>query len=286
VQRSSTLASILTLVLSAACGGGGGDPADARPQVDAGPDDPRPDRVGLINVIEGGGFNSIYASIADGPEVPALAHVATHGECAIHARPEPAQCDPPCTTGACTAPDVCTPYPEPVDHGDITVTGLNEPLVFVPGEFGYAPDPFPSGADLFDAGDPIAVSAPGAAGAAFAADLVGVEALVAPAHNLTLVDGEDAIVTWTAGAGATEIELQLVVGWHGAPPEAVMTCITADDGSFTIPGAAITDLPRASSSLESHASALWRFDRAVVEVAAGPIEIVVASNSTIFFGHP
>src|SRR5688572_28079757 len=80
VQRSSTPA-VIPLLLTAACGGGGGDPADARPLVDAGPDDPRPDRIGLVNLIEGGGFNSIYASIADGPEVPALAPVATHGEC-------------------------------------------------------------------------------------------------------------------------------------------------------------------------------------------------------------
>lgn len=269
------------LLFACACGGGSGGP-DGVPAPDAGDDRPRLDRVGLVNLIEGSAFNAVYASIQDGPELPTMREDSHHGECTIYVRPDPALCEPPCGDGVCTAPGTCTPYPTPVSAGDITVTGLHDPLVFRPGQFGYAPDPAPSG-DLFDAGAAIHLAAPGAAVPGFAADLTGVAELVAPFQNLTLVDGQDQDVTWTAGDG--RIQLQLVVGWHGAPPEAMMICETADDGVLTIPGDAIAALPRASSGLEQHGSFLGRFDRAIVAAPAGPIEIVVASQISVPFTH-
>jgi hypothetical protein len=275
---------VLFLVLAcAACGGGGADP-DGAPRPDAGPNDLRPDRVGFVNLIEGGGFLSVFAAIQDRPELPIPAVVAEDGECTVYARPAPAACDPPCTNGVCTAPDTCTPYAVPVSAGPITVTGLVQPLVFQPGPFGYTPEPAP-GADLFAPGMTIDVTAPGDAAPGFAAALTGVDTLVAPFQNLTLVDGQDAPITWTA-AGDAMIQIALVVGWHGAPPEATLICETADDGAFTIPGAIIAELPRASTGLEAHASWIQRVDRAVVTLPAGPIEIVVASSVNLYFTHP
>jgi hypothetical protein len=274
---------LLFLLACAACGGGG-DAFDAAPVPDAGPDDLRPDRIGFVNLIEGGGFLSVFAAIQDRPELPIPAVVARDGECTVYARPAPASCDPPCTAGVCTAPDTCTPYAEPKSAGPITVTGLVAPLVFQPGPFGYTPEPQP-GTDLFAPGAAIEVTAPGDEVPGFAAALTGVDTLVAPFHNLTLVDGQDAEVTWTAANDAT-IQIALLVGWHGAPPEATLVCETADDGAFTIPGAIIAELPRASTGLESHPSWLQRVDRAVVASPAGPIEIVVASSVNLYFTHP
>jgi hypothetical protein len=270
-------------LLVVACGGGGAS-VDATPPPDAGPDDLRPDKIGFINLVEGGTFLSVFAQIQDGPELPTPVLDTTDGECAVYVRPEPAACTPACTSGVCTAPDTCTPYPANASAGDITVTGLRAPLVFTTGPFGYTPEPAP-GADLFDAGAAITVSAPGDVSAGFTANLVGVPALEAPFQNVELVDGVDMPVTWTA-ANAAEIQLALVVGWHGAPPEAVLVCETADDGAFSIPGSIITALPRASTGLEQHTSYLARFDREVVILPTGPIEIVVGSQVPFYFSHP
>jgi len=283
-MRSVLLALVVSGAgLAASCGGGAGDP-DAGPTADAGPNDLRPDRIGLVNLIEGGGFLSVFASIQDGPELPTPVLAGRFGECAVYVRPPPASCDPACGSGVCASTNVCVPYPATVGVGDITVTGLLAPLVFHPGPFGYAPDPAP-GSDLFDAGAAITVSAPGDAAPGFSANLTGVPTLEAPFQNLTLVDGDDAPVTWTP-AGTAAIQIALIVGWHGQPPEAMMACETADDGAFAIPGAAISALPRASSSLEQHASWIRRFDRAVVASPAGPIELVAASEVSLAFAHP
>jgi hypothetical protein len=274
----------LVACLAAACGGGGGSAVDAAAHPDAGPDDLRPDRIGFVNLIEGGGFLSVFALIQDRPELPTPVLAASDGECSVYVRPDPALCNPACTDGVCTATDVCTPYAVNASAGDITVTGLHDPLVFRPGPYGYTPDPPPSG-DLFDAGAAITLTAPGDVSPGFTAALTGVPELAAPFQNLELVDDEDEAITWTA-ASAAKIQIALVVGWHGAPHEAVLVCETADDGAFTIPGGLIAQLPRASSGLEQHLSWIQRLDREVLASPAGPIEIVVGSQVPLYFSHP
>ncbi len=267
---------------TAACGETAALP-DAAPLDDAGPGDHRPDRIGFVSLIEGG-FTSVFAQLQDGPELPTARLTAREGDCAIYERPRAASCQPACSNGACTAANTCTPWPANAAAGTITVTGLRAPLVFRSGSFGYVPEPEP-GDDLFAAGATIRVSAPGGVTPAFEATVTGVAPLEAPFQNLTLVDGRDATVQWT-GASDARIQVGLVVGWHGAPYEALLLCETADDGELVIPGSLITRLPRAASSLESHPSWIMRFDRAVVMVPAGPIEIVAGSQRFIHFGHP
>ncbi|HUQ06539.1 MAG TPA: hypothetical protein VM261_28745 [Kofleriaceae bacterium] len=275
------------LVALAACGGsgaGGGDDDDA-PPLDAGDGAYRIDKVGTINLIEGG-FLGVYASLQDGPELPTPTSVANDDECVVYRRPAPALCDPACSNGVCTAANTCTPFAQNASAGRITVGGLRAPLAFAPGAFGYVPEPAPSD-DLFDPGAAITVSAPGDVTPAFSVSLTAPAPLAAPFQNLTLRDGDDATITWTpAGGGARSIQVALVVGWHGAPPEAMMICETDDDGSLTIPGALVSALPRASSSLESHPSWILRFDRAVVAAPAGPVEIVAGSQVSLYFAHP
>jgi hypothetical protein len=272
------------IVALAACGGGAGDDDDG-PSLDAGDGAHRIDRVGTINLIEGG-FLGVYASLQDGPELPTPTSIASNDECVVYRRPAPALCDPACTNGVCTAPDVCTPFAQNASAGRITVGGLRAPLAFAPGAFGYVPEPAPPD-DLFDPGAAITVSAPGDATPAFSVSLTAPAPLEAPFQNLTLRDGEDATITWTAaGGGPRSIQVALVVGWHGAPPEAMMICETDDDGSLTIPGALVSALPRASSGLESHPSWILRFDRAIVAAPAGPVEIVAGSQVSLYFAHP
>jgi len=266
----------------AACGGGEADSPDAGRFLDAGPDDFHVERAGYVNLIEGGAFLSVYALLQDGSELPLPTAIAQAGDCTVYQRPRPALCDPPCD-GVCTATAVCTPYRANVDVGTITATGLAQPLRFVLGEFGYEPTPAPS-SELFADDAMITVAAPGSAMAGFSVALRGVPALTGAPSSLTLVDDADAEVTWD-GAGAGRIQLALVVGWHGAPYEAMMLCETADDGALTIPAALGSALPRASSSLESHFSTATRFRRASVVGPHGPIEIVVGSQTTLSFFH-
>ncbi len=240
-----------------------------------------------MRLLESEAGGVIYAAFHDGPELPTPAITTTVGECAVIVRPAPALCDPACVASVCVATDQCAPYREEVSAGTITVTGLAAPTTLAPGNFGYVATPTP-GAALFADDATIELHAAGADEPTFAATVGGVPPLAAPFQNLTLVDGQDATVTWTAGPpdGDATIALDLRVGWHGAPDEARLHCETADDGELTIPGAAITALPRASSGLESHPSTLTRFTRAVVEGAAGAIEITAGSQRNIYFSHP
>ena len=159
----------LPFAVLAALAGCGGDPADtpdAGPLLDAGDGDFPVARAGFINLIEDG-FLGTYALIQDRPELPVPAAVAQANDCTVFRRPSPALCDPPCSDGVCTAPDTCTPYAQNASAGVITVGGLRAPLTFVPGNFGYTPQPAPP-ADLFDPGATISVSAPGDVTPAFA----------------------------------------------------------------------------------------------------------------------
>lgn len=268
---------LLALALVAACGGAAGDGPDAGPLLDAGTGDYHVDRAGYVNLIEGGAFLSVFATITDQPERPVATAIAADGDCVVYQRPAPSLCTPACD-GVCEA-GACHPWPVTLDVGRITVGGLKQPLAFVRGEFGYQPEPAP-GADLFDDGDPITIDAPGAAVPGFAVELHGVADLTGAPSSLTLVAGQPTEVTWTA-AGSGRIQVALLVGWHGAPWEAMLLCETADDGALTIPAALVTALPRASTGLESHPSTITRFERKSVTGPHGPIEFVVGSQQLV-----
>lgn len=271
-----------TIVWAAACGDDGtGAPVDAGVILDAGPGDYHPERAGYVNVVEGPGL-AVYALVQDGPERPVPAPIAQEGDCVVYRRPPPALCDPPCTDGVCEAPGTCVPWSQDVDAGTITVTGLKAPLRFERGEFGYEPTPFPP-QDLFDDGDAITIAAPGAGGGipGFSVALTGVAPLAGAPPTLALGDGRDLPVAWTPSGGDARVQLALVVGWHGAPYEAVLLCETDDDGSLVVPGAIVTALPGASNGLEQHLSSMMRFRRASVVGPHGPIEFLVGTQVVV-----
>ena len=161
------------------------------------------------------------------------------------------------------------------------MSGLKEALAFQPGDYWYTPDPYPVGEHLFDSGDEINATAPGDVSEPFSLTASGVAPLVATfPTTLVIEDGVDMEITWTP-ANDGRIQLALLVGWHGAPFEAMLLCETEDDGSLIIPGGLITQFPQASSMMEQHSSRLVRFDRGVVQSSAGPLELFVGSQVTI-----
>ena len=80
--------------------------------------------------------------------------------------------------------------------------------------------------------------------------------------------------------------------WPTSRRAAIVAALTGILGYGTIQyrrnnrRAAIAALPRQSSGLESHPSTLQRFSRAVVDLPAGPVELVAASRVPIYFSHP
>lgn len=280
---------LVTAALAVGCGDdGGGATVDAAPAVDASADQPgfQPARVGYISLVEGGGFDSVFASIRDRSELPEPTLIASDGDCAIYVHPPAARCEPACTDGFCVANDQCEPWPQIASAGPITVTGLTDPLTFEPSMFGYTPDAFP-GEDMFDAGSRIVASAPGDASDAFTLETDGVSALEATFPvTLELEDDVDEVIAWTPRDDA-RIQLALQVGWHGAPYEALLLCETEDDGELTVPGGLISRFPRASNGMEQHFSSLTRFTRAVAQTPAGPVELFVGDRVIITqISHP
>jgi hypothetical protein len=303
VFRRARLARLLlaSAVMSSACGGddGGGGAADANSDGGGGGPDGSTARAtdyvanaaGLISLTEGPASwlvftQKLYARMSDAPAVPAASVLASAGECEIWVHPAPAFCDPPCNLGVCVADDECVPFPNVVSAGDVTLSGLLEPLRFVAGEFGYLPDHEIPGDDLFADGAAITASASGGDVPGFTLEATGVPSLEADLDLesggvLRIEDGVDEIIRWTAEETG-RIQLGLVVGHHGSDYEALLVCETEDDGELVVPGDLISQFPRQMSDLESHTSWLARFSRDVVDTDAGPIELFVSTSVIIY----
>ncbi|MBN2357924.1 MAG: hypothetical protein JXR83_00625 [Deltaproteobacteria bacterium] len=257
--------------------------AGADASADAGPAPPfRPDRRGWIELIEHPTRGEAYALIRSGPEVPQPTLLATQGDCAIYTHPMADLCDPPCD-GFCAPGGECQPHPQFTSAGAIAVTGLVQALSFVPSTWGYEPTPQP-GLDLFAAGALISASAPGEVAPGFSLEVTGVAPLVTQATSLTLIDGIDATVAWTPEHDG-RIQLALLVGFHGAPYEALLLCESDDDGELTVPGALIGQLPRPQNANQPHPSSLTRFRRALAPDSSGPIELLVGSRVEVTWSH-
>ena len=299
VFRHSPLALVLAFTTAASgCGGDDDDgAADGDGDSGSGPDGSTgrsteyvANSAGLIALTEGQaswlvGTQRLHARLADALEVPPASLLDSSGECEVWVHPGPALCDPSCNLGACVAEDQCASYPNPVSAGDIVVSGLLEPLSFVPGEFGYSPDREFS-EDLFADGAAITASAPGGDAPGFSLEVTGVAPIEADLDLesggiLRIEDGVDEVVRWTAEASG-RIQLVLVVGHHGSSYEALLVCETADDGELVVPGDLITRFPRQASDLQSHTSWLARFSRDVVDTDTGPIELIVSSTAIIY----
>jgi hypothetical protein len=251
-------------------------------------------RAGTLLLTEGqGGFINFGAFFYDRTELPEATLVASDGECEVWTHPTPpALCTPPCPSGFCVADDFCEPFPVPANHGDISIAGLDAPLRFDWFNAGYLSDPPSPPEELFSDGAAITASAPGAEAPAFSIAVTGVADLEADldledGHTLTIEDGVDEVVRWTA-AGSGRIQLALLVGHHGSPYEALLVCESEDDGELVVPGSLVSLFPRRQpTGLEQHSSWIARFSRGVVETDAGPIELFLSHRVIIpQLSHP
>jgi hypothetical protein len=237
----------VALVLVAACGGGSSsDDPDARP--DSAPGDPFAEPAGTILVSEQDGTwngdpgpaSAIAATLSD--YHPFQRETARTGECRL-LEYQPASCPTPCD-GVCTMSG-CVAWPTPLDAGTITITGTHDPHELqrdtINGQYWSGALP----PELFDAGATITASAAG--GADFAAFSLSarapdpIDADITRPLDLPLADDFD--VHWTS-AGDTSVRLSLVAsnGGHGLPYDAIIECVSPDDGTITVPGAFLSAL--------------------------------------------
>jgi hypothetical protein len=268
-----------------------GNAADAGNTPDAGPAGEsgyRTDLIGSIQLLENG--SSGYASGYFYARTPQPGEIvsAREGECTLYAHEAAGQCEEVCE-GFCNSQQECVPFPASASAGTIMLSGLESAFTLVPGDFGYQADSYPEG-DLFRPGVAITATAAGADIPAFEITGTGVAELVHEIPHMVLQDNQDFEISWTpaagTGEGAARIQLALRTGWHGAPYESMLLCDSADDGSLTIPGGLIAELPSFGGiSLFPHPSELSRYSRTVVTTASGPVELFIASQAGVSFEH-
>jgi hypothetical protein len=213
---------------------------------------------------------------------------ATQGQCEFWEAITPVPCTPECEqTQFCDPQGKCQPYPQRVPAGAVTLTGLaGGPYILNPDDSAWYSSPdLP--ADLFTPGQPIGVSAAGDASGigAFQVELAAVADMQADVEGaLTLVDGQPFVLTWPPKGDGAKVELQLQIGWHGKPPEAIIYCALDEaQGQVVVPQEFVERFPPfGGMGLFQHPSYLRRVSRQVVEGVHGPIEVV--AQSVISFG--
>lgn len=218
------------------------------------------------------------ATLRAAPFEPRAALVAREGDCEVWVHPGPFYCAAGCDRGNCAGPDLCAPYPERLSAGTITVSGLVEPLLLHPGEFGYTADPGITSADIFSPGAVIVASAAGEAAPGFTLQAAGVTPLETDLAEVWVEEGVDTVFRWRA-AGDGRVQVVLQVGHHGRPYDGRVVCETADDGELVVSAELMASFLRVPAFDElQHPSWMARFTRDVVETEAGPIELFVASQ--------
>jgi len=201
----------------------------------------------------------------------------------------PGTCEPACNPDQyCGTDSECHPYRNRTGAGTVTITGTTTEVQAVPDESdwyvvqGETPD------DLFGPGDEITVQASGGDIPAFTRTLTGVGDMLAPwASVLTMLDGSDLYLPWTVQGDGATVELALQIGWHGAPPVAIIWCTAPDDaGAITVPQMFVEAFPPAGGiGLFQHISWVERVSREVVDGPYGPIEIKVAARRNFSLIH-
>jgi len=148
-------------------------------------------------------------------------------------------CSEACSPDVCTADDVCSPYPEPLAVGPITVSGLGAELALMPAtsmvvyqspSLAYPP-----------CAEGTKVEASSASFMLEAECLVPLE-LTGP-DPLPVKTGEVVHVTWVAAPAGSQsrIRIGLDVSHHGGK-KGQIDCDVPDSGSFDIPAPLVTKL--------------------------------------------
>jgi hypothetical protein len=161
---------------------------------------------------------------------------------------KPAQCDTFCM-GVCVERNVCKPYPARLSAGALSFSGMKVQVTLHPKYQNYYYAEPPVLEDLFNAGDPVGVSAAGGEFGAFSLSAPGVATLETSSvqnHEIRLEDGSDYTFSWTP-SGDPRARLRLTLNannrGHGAPYEGILECDAPDTGSLTIAKELIVPFP-------------------------------------------
>lgn len=251
----------------------------------------------------GGQYNAdanVTADFFDGPMrmdafaaySPTMYEVAARqGDCVLYVAADVA-CDPICDwSQICQEGNKCVDAPSRVSAGHFNLTAGTEKVEGDPSDDEWMPNYY-----YFDPGTirgaAMASAAELTAEAAGAADGIGQFLLTTTGvaaieygfdeadNTLTLVDGKDAVVTWTTDAhhvAGAYVDMVINEGWHGSPPEAVLYCrAAAADGQITIPKAVVEAVPQMGGpALMGHGSHIGLSRTATTEVDGKTVEFTV-----------
>jgi hypothetical protein len=315
---------VLVSGLVAACGDGdNGETVDAPPAVIDGvmfdappPGEPRFDvgsHRGRIEVLElaGGPWTGNALAHANFAPAPTLMRFVFYARVAVrHWQREtmrigscrlleltPAFCT--ACAGICVEDEVCEPYPEYAQAGDLTFDGLHGgPVVLQPNGYFYASQGAKLPVDAFADDATVTVTATGEDVPAFTVNAGGVPPLVAAFTNdeLHVADTADAVVQWTP-ADPTDPDLRVRLtlnannAGHGLPYESVIECDTEDVGGLTVPAPLIAAFPtterwEACAGSDCPLSTLTRYRKGSVDVAGTPVDLAVGSQIHLWVIHP
>jgi hypothetical protein len=263
----SRLITLATLAPLAACSGGGGaeetadasiasgeidasaDVVDAAPEIDAQVDaEPTDQHFGFVAVAEASGpfpFGFVTATFADrNPIETAL----TVDGCGI-------------------VDDSSLPS---FSAGTISVTGTAQDYDIIPSgsepQIDYQESP-EADAELFNTGDVLSISAAGATVPAFSG-MVATPAAIADQTQPATVSRSSALpLTWAAG-GSDQMLIYLTS--EDDQSNALLACMTDDDGSFTVTPGALALLPAAHTRVSL---IYWRSNVTDVPIATGNVEL-------------
>jgi hypothetical protein len=225
----------------------------------------------------------------DAPDPAAHELIAESGPCRYYRVLALDNCDPPCEVEQrCLPGGTCAPWPERLSAGPVTVTGLKAAVTATPDDtawYSVVPDP---PADMFGAGAAISVAAAGDAVPAFEAHVAGV-ADMEPGWpgTLQMEDGKPLPIAWPVKGDGARVEVAIQIGWHGKPPTDIIWC-EADEasGGVEVPAAFVGMFPPwGGIGLFQNPSWARRVSRTVVDGPHGPVEVMVASETSISFLH-
>ncbi|MFH1834413.1 MAG: hypothetical protein ABH877_05255 [bacterium] len=250
------------------------------------------------DIFHSGVSTRIGGQVQDGPYPVFHETFLQEGSCR-YVKVAYGDCDPPCGAGeVCVAGDTCAPYPTGLSGGTLTIQGLGDDIAIEPEDWSPGTYFGPAGlpANLFDETDIVGATLQGDGFPAVSLVARGVALIDADLvqTGFTVVDGEDAEITWTAGPDPDACVRVVLNGFnqaHGAPLADIIECEGPDTGSLIIPQALVEAFPpgttpEVSNNYDWPHSELTRYTRSVQLVDEGPAELMVHSTALFLLDHP